>query len=218
MQRTLKLNTSAPNIPEDQLKLIKDVVASGGIIAFPTDTFYGLGANPLLKESVSKLFKIKKRSEKKAILVLIGELTQLDSLTNEISETSHKLMEAHWPGPLTLLFKAATQLPKNLTGGTGKIGVRFPKESTVVKILKFLGHSLTASSANLSGTSNPQTIADIQESVKNKVDLILDSGPTVGGLPSTVLDPTVHPPLLIREGALPISKIESTLGYVCKRK
>ncbi len=217
MQRTLKLNSPTSKIQENQLKIIKDVIVSGGLIAIPTDTFYGIGTNPLLEQSISKLFKLKERLDNKPILVLIGELSHLTPLTSEISETGRKLMEAFWPGPLTLLFKAAAELPENLTSGTGKVGVRFPKEKTVVDILKFLGHALTASSANLSGTKNPKIVGEIQETLKNQLDLILDNGPTAGGLPSTVLDPTVHPPQIIREGALPISKIESTLGYKCKK-
>ena len=200
---------------DNSLSLIKKTLAEGGLIAYPTDTFYGIGADPFNSEAVSKIFKIKNRSAGKPILVLVSSLDQLKLLTPKISALSQKAMAAFWPGPLTLLFDAQPTLPNALTAGSGKIGVRFPSHAITLKLIEGIGHPLTASSANLSGEDNPETAGEVELSLGPNLDLILDGGRTKGLLPSTVLDSTDSPPRIVREGAVLRAKIESVLECAC---
>jgi len=197
------------------LALIKETLAEGGLIAYPTDTFYGLGADPFNTEAVAKIFDIKQRSAGKPILVLVSSIEQLDLLTDKITSLAQTAMDAFWPGPLTLLFESLPHLPEALTGGTGKIGVRFPSHAFTQKLIEGIGHPLTGSSANLSGGDNPRTAREVELSIGSKLDLILDCGKTEGQQVSTVLDPTVTPPQIVREGAVTRAKIESVLNCAC---
>lgn len=197
------------------LSLIKKTLAEGGLIAYPTDTFYGLGADPFNAEAVAKIFEIKNRSAGKPVLVLVSSIGQLKFLTDKITSLAQTAMDAFWPGPLTLLFESLPGLPAVLTGGTGKIGVRFPAHAFAQKLLEGIGQPLTASSANLSGRDNLSNARDVEHSIGSQLDLILDGGKTKGQQVSTVLDTTVSPPLMVREGAVPRAKIESVLNCVC---
>ena len=197
------------------LTLIKETLAKGGLIAYPTDTFYGLGADPFNAEAVSKIFKIKNRSACNPILVLVSSIGQLGWLTDNITPLAQTAMDAFWPGPLTLLFESLPNLPQALTGGTGKIGVRYPSSAFTKTLIDGIGHPLTASSANLSGGDNPETAQEVEQSLGCNLDLILDGGKTKGQQPSTVLDSTDSPPRIVREGAVPREKIESVLNCVC---
>ena len=197
------------------LPLIKKILAEGGLIGFPTDTFYGIGADPFNSEAVAKIFKIKNRPTGKPILVLVSSLQQLNLLTQKISPLAQTAIDAFWPGPLTLLFEALPDLPQALTGGTGKIGVRLPSHTFTQKLIDGIGHPLTASSANLSGGNNPETAQEVEQSLGSDLDLILDGGKTKGQQPSTVLDSTDSPPRIVREGAVPRATIESVLNCVC---
>jgi len=197
------------------LSLIKETLAGGGLIAYPTDTFYGLGADPFNAEAVSKIFEIKNRSADNPILVLVSSIGQLGLLTDKITPLAQTAMDAFWPGPLTLLFESLPNLPKVLTGGTGKIGVRYPSNEFIKTLIAGIGHPLTASSANLSGGDNPETAQEVEQSLGLNLDLILDGGKTKGQQPSTVLDATDAPPRIVREGAVPRAEIESVLNCVC---
>lgn len=189
---------------------IKGLLDKGGLIAYPTDTFYGLGANPFNERAVANIFKIKKRSPHKPILVLISSVKQLDQLTSAISPDAEKLIQNLWPGPLTLLFKALPHLPKNLTAGTGKIGVRLPDHEFSRKLIQYIDQPLTASSANLSGSPNCRTAEELI-GLDGNINLIVDGGKTAGEKESTVLDTTLVPPKLIREGVISKMQIESIL-------
>jgi len=164
---------------------------------------------------VAKIFEIKNRSAGKPILVLVSSIEQLDLLTDKITSLAQTAMDAFWPGPLTLLFESLPHLPQALTGGTGKIGVRFPSQPFTQKLIEGIGHPLTGSSANLSGGENPRTAREVEQSIGSKLDLILDGGKTEGQQTSTVLDPTISPPQIVREGAVPRAEIESVLNCAC---
>jgi L-threonylcarbamoyladenylate synthase len=191
------------------------VVRDGGVIAFPTETFYGLGVTPGDSAAVQRLFALKGRSPASSpILVLIRHRQDLESLTSEISPSAELLMKACWPGPLTIVFRASSRVPSLLTAGSGTIGIRLSAAPSLQRLLDVVGGPLTGTSANRSGALPAVTAEDVQVSLGVDVDLILDGGRTPGGFASTVVDTTVTPVRLIREGALPRSAVLSVLGTV----
>jgi L-threonylcarbamoyladenylate synthase len=187
------------------LSAFKEAVAllwKGGVVAFPTETFYGLGANAMDPEAVTRIYRIKGRPESKALLVLVDSVKMAESLAVEIPAEARELMARHWPGSLTLVFKAAPEIPEELTAGTGTIGIRMPGHPVALGLVRAAGLPITAPSANVSGAEPPTTAESVRAVFEGKIDLILDGGPTTGGLPSTILDVSVTPPRLIRQGAV----------------
>ena len=192
-----------PRDPEEVvLKKAAAMLSAGGLVAFPTETFYGLGAHALDPHAVSRVYAAKGRPESKPLLVLVDSVRMVQSLVEGVPTAAWNLMTKYWPGPLTLLFRARRDLPVELTAGTGTIGVRMPGHPVAFGLVRTTGLPVTAPSANLSGEAPPTTAADVQRVFEGKIELILDGGPTKGGLPSTILDVTVSPPRVIRRGAL----------------
>ena len=211
MADVLPVEWDQPEACREALQHIQSVLKSGGVIAFPTDTFYGLGADPFNPEAVSKIFRIKQRPADKPLLVLIHSADQLNSLTEEITPLAKLLMQQFWPGSLTLLLKAAPSLPRELTAGTGKVGIRLPAHLFTVQLLERLGRPLTAPSANISGQREPKAIWELANTLGEELDLLVDGGPAPGGKPSTILDATTDPPTLIREGAVSLKDLKLIL-------
>jgi L-threonylcarbamoyladenylate synthase len=178
------------------------VLSSGGLVAFPTETFYGLGAHALDLAAVRRIFEGKGRPEAKPLLVLVDSIKMAESLAEDISDAARDLMAKYWPGPLTLVFKAVAAVPKELVAGSGTIGMRISRHPVAFELVRAAGFPITAPSANLSGAEPPTTAAEVRRAFDGKIELILDGGATTGGLPSTILDVTVTPPRLIRRGAL----------------
>ncbi|TDJ62208.1 MAG: threonylcarbamoyl-AMP synthase [Nitrospina sp.] len=202
MVNVLRVNFESPEASREPLETIQSVLDSGGVIAFPTDTFYGLGADPFNPEAISKIFRIKQRPADKPLLVLIHSPDQVDRLTDQITPLAKLLMRSFWPGSLTLLFKAAPGLPRELTAGTGKVGVRLPAHLFTLQPLEGLDCPLTAPSANISGHKEPTALWEFPSTLGEELDLLVDGGPAPGGKPSTILDATMNPPILVREGAV----------------
>lgn len=192
------------DLSEPSLREAADIVRGGGIIAFPTETFYGLGTHPFDAPAVQRIFDLKGRALRHApILVLIRSRVDLESLVLEITPTAERLMEACWPGPLTLVFRASERVPAVLTAGTGTIGVRLSASPDVQRLLEVVGGPLTGTSANRAGQPPATTAEEVERVLGDGVDAILNGGATPGGLPSTVVDTTVTPLRLIREGRVP---------------
>ena len=177
-----------------------DCLLRGGLVAFPTETFYGLGANAMDPGAVARVYEAKGRPASSPLLVLVDSVAMMESLVAEVPEAARDLMARYWPGPLTLVFRAAPELPKELTAGTDTIGVRVPGHPVALEMVRAAGVPVTAPSANLSGEEPPTTAQAVLEKLDGLIDLIIDGGPTAGGLPSTLLDVTVTPPRLIRQG------------------
>jgi len=195
-----------PSTPE--ASIIADAarcLLDGGLVAFPTETFYGLGANAMDQNAVRRVFEAKGRQKSNPLLVLVDSVKMAESLTLEISETARGLIDRYWPGALTLVFRAAPDLPSELTAGTGTIGIRMSGHRVALELVRAVGSPVTAPSANPRGDPSPTTARAVLEKLNGSIDLILDGGPTPGGLPSTVLDVTVAPPRLIRQGAVTVS-------------
>lgn len=174
-------------------------------MAFPTETFYGLGANALDREAVARVFKVKGRPESKPLLVLVDSVKMAESLALEVSGLARQLMAACWPGPLTLVVRATPELPSELTAGKGTVGMRIPDHRVALGLVRAARFPVTAPSANPSGEEPPTTAEGVRRFFEGKIDLILDGGAVPGGRPSTIVDVSVSPPRLLRAGALDIS-------------
>ncbi len=211
MANVLPVDFKKPKPCSEAIQNIRSVLNAGGVIAFPTDTFYGLGADPFNPKAISRIFRIKQRPADNPLLVLIHSRDQLATLTSEVTDNARRLMDRFWPGPLTLVFKAAPGIPRELTAGTGTIGIRLPGHPFTHRLLQELGQPLTAPSANISGEKEPGTAQEAAGTLGEALDLVVDGGPAPGGQLSTVLDSTTDPPTLRREGALSISELESLL-------
>ena len=176
------------------------VLEESGLIALPTESFYGLAAAPFDEQALARLWRVKGRSEGKPILVLIGDESQLAPFVRGIPHAAHILMNAFWPGPLTIVFPATVGLSDSVTAGTGSIGIRLSAWPPLRDLLRRVG-PVTGTSANREGIPPPTTVEEVQDSLGNVLDLIIDAGPTPGGRPSTVID--VRGPIrIIRDGAI----------------
>ena len=180
------------------------VLRSGGIVAFPTESFYGLGADALDEAAVARVFRAKGRPESQPLLVLVDSAERVEALCVEIPEGARGLMARHWPGPLTLVLRAAPTVPAALTAGTGTLGVRVPGHPVALGLVRAAALPVTAPSANPSGREPPTTARAVRDHFAGQLDLILDGGPTAGGAGSTIADCTVWPPRLVRQGPVVI--------------
>ena len=178
------------------------MIRIGGVIIFPTQYLYGLGVDALNAKAVSRIYGIKSRSCRNPILVLIAQQTDLSKLVAQIPSAAESIMNTFWPGAVTIVFKATDILPANLTAGTHKIGIRMPQHPVALALTKAVGGPVTATSANITGDAGCSRVSDIARRITDQVDLILDGGPLKGGSGSTVVDVTVNPPKIIREGAV----------------
>ncbi|MFA5073930.1 MAG: L-threonylcarbamoyladenylate synthase [Nitrospirota bacterium] len=177
-----------PLFPERTCSAAREVIASGGVIVYPTDTYYALGADPRNRAAVEKIFALKGRPAHNPILLLIRDTSDVCSWAVNITRGAENLMKRFWPGPLTLVFDAQHTVLNELSAGTNSIGLRVPAEARVQKLLAGIGGALTATSANISGKQSVETVDELPESILNNADLILDGGKTIGGKPSTVVD------------------------------
>ena len=178
------------------------VLGRGGLVAFPTETFYGLGAAALDRRAVRRVFEVKGRPASMPLLVLVDSEAMVGRVALEIPARARALMTRHWPGALTLVLRASAGLPAELTAGTGTVGVRLPAHATARALVRALGAPVTAPSANPTGAEPPTSAGAVLAHFGDALDLVLDGGPTPGGAPSTVVDVTVDPPRVIRQGAV----------------
>ncbi|MEE4167133.1 MAG: L-threonylcarbamoyladenylate synthase [Desulfocapsaceae bacterium] len=162
------------------------VIRGGGIVAFPTETYYGLGVNPFDHEALRRLFEVKKRPRSKAILVIIDTIEQLYLLVSDFPEPFRALTKQYWPGPLTLIFPALPGLSKLLTGDTQTVGIRMSSSKTATGICRACGFPVSATSANISGTSPSTCVDDILQYFGSRVDLVIDGGKTAAAQCSTI--------------------------------
>jgi len=186
---------------------IVEVVFSGGVIAFRTDTFYGLGADPFNREAVKRIKKLKGREGTKPILVIISDQDQIERFIVERSESFESLAQRFWPGPLTLIGKSAAGLPDEITAGTGTVGLRLPDDQDLRALLRACGGALTATSANPSNEDPPKSALHVEHYFGSMIDLIVDGGDARVDRASTVVDVTGAKPKLVREGVIAWSKI-----------
>lgn len=203
--QTITLPADNPASIETAIDLLND----GEIVAFPTDTVYGLGTNAFYSPGIIKLFEAKGRDANKAIAVLIGDLDQLNLLTDELSETAHKLVASFWPGGLTIVVPKKKDLPELLSAGSS-IGIRMPNHPVALDLLRKFG-PIATTSANLSGMNSPHDARDVERQLNKRVPLILDGGRCPGGVPSTVVDCTTEEVRILRPGTISLKEIEKAL-------
>ena len=187
------------------------IIARGGVIAFRTDTFYGLGADPLNQQAVRRIRELKGREDTKAILLLISDLGEANRFIAQQSKDFQRVAARLWPGPLTLVGLARSELPSELTAGTGTIGVRLPDDEDVRAFVRACGGALTATSANVSGQPPACSADDVRNYFPAGVELIVDGGLVTATQASTVLDLSGTTPRLIREGAISRELLRSLL-------
>lgn len=209
IDRTVRIDPSNPD--KSDIRRAVGVLNRQGVLVFPTTGLYGLGADALSTEAVSRVFAVKRRAHRTPLLVLVPDLDEMGQVVRSVPDFARPLM-ALWPGGMTLVFEAKKRVPSVLTGGTGKIGIRMPAHPVAKALVTHFGGPVTATSANLSGNPAVSDLANLDPRIGVEVDLILDAGTLAGGAGSTVLDTTNWPPRMIREGAVPAKKIEAVLG------
>lgn len=193
------------------------LLRGGGIIAFPTDTAYGLGVDPFDTRAVDRLFQVKGRPETKPILLVIDSISMAESISRP-TDVFHAVTNKFWPGPLTIITGSRSNLPMNVTAGTQTVGIRWPDAPFAVALLKRFGKPITATSANRTGQPSAITAQEIQAQFSEGIDAIVDGGalPARGG--STLLDITVDPPLLLREGPVTFETLQEFFNGRIRRQ
>jgi L-threonylcarbamoyladenylate synthase len=194
----------------DGLAAALEILAAGGLVAFPTDTVYGLGALAFDENAVASLYDVKERGIEKAIPILIGEFNQLAQVTSYVPLMAEKLAKRFWPGPLTMILPRHPSIPDAVTPLT-TVGVRIPNLIALRKLLRLTG-PMAVTSANISGQSSPSTAIGVEAQLGGRIPLILDGGVTRGGVPSTLVDCTKDEPVILREGPISLEEILKALA------
>lgn len=191
------------------------LVASGGVVAFRTDTFYGLGADPFKREAVLAVNRLKgDEREGKPVLVVVSDAEVAERFVSYLTPLFRAISARHWPGALTLVAAARAELPEELTAGKGTVGVRLPADERVRAFVRACGGALTATSANLAGEPPARTALEVERSFPFGLSLIVDGGPTVAESPSTLLDVSAERARLIREGVVTRRELLETLDSI----
>jgi L-threonylcarbamoyladenylate synthase len=188
------------------------LILAGKVVAFPTDTFYGLGADPFNLAAVSEVFRIKGRTADRPLPLLVDSIDQAVDLANDPPRLFFALAKKFWPGPLTIIVPASRQIPLKVTANTGKVGLRWPKALLATALIEAAARPLTGTSANLSELPACSTAADVDLQVGNALPLILDGGPTAGDLASTVVELDGERGRVLRPGGVPESELKEFLG------
>ncbi len=210
MTRCLRI---APDMPDAALvREAARVLQDGGVVAYPTDTVYGLAVDAMNRSAIARLYAVKHRPPAKAVPLIIGDLAQLSQVAATVPSPAEQLIRALWPGPLTLLFEPHDCVPARLRGDSTRIGVRWPAAAIGQQLALALGRCITASSANLSGGEAALSAAEVAACLTPGVDLILDGGTASSADVSTVLDVTVDPPAVLRAGRISVQMLEAVLG------
>lgn len=206
----IKINPQKPEI--EKLQEAADIIINTGVIGYPTETVYGLGANALSDATVEKIFDLKGREKNKPILIIASDLDQVKRMVTSFPRHAEILAKAFWPGALTMIFEAAPQLSPLLLGGGNQIGIRIPASQICLELLKLCGVPITSTSANLSGRENPITAQEVLDYFGKKLDLIIDGGRLPSRVASTVIAIENEKLKLLREGAIPFAKIQHVIG------
>lgn len=207
--RIEKIDFSKPNQP--LIFKAAQIIMAGGIVAYPTETFYGLGVDAFNVHAIERIYHIKKRDLSKPILVIIENQRHLKELVSDIPPLAKELIKRFWPGPLTIIFRASPKVPAILTGNTGTIGIRISSHPVALGLVRAVGRPITATSANISGQLGLISALDVLKIFENGLDLILDGGITQGKKGTTIVNITLDPPRIVREGIIPSKEIKRYL-------
>ncbi|MEM2865847.1 MAG: L-threonylcarbamoyladenylate synthase [Candidatus Hadarchaeales archaeon] len=212
--KTLVLKVDPRNPDPEKIEVAAKKLREGGLVAFPTETVYGLGADALNPKAVLSLFEAKKRPLDNPPIVHVGNPEELHRLAVEVPPQAERLVERFWPGPLTLVLKRSPSVPSVTTCGLETIALRMPNHAVALALIRRSGTPVAAPSANLAGRPSPTRAEHVLQDLEGRIDLILDAGPTAVGVESTVLDLTVTPPQILRPGGTPREALEEVLGEV----
>jgi L-threonylcarbamoyladenylate synthase len=199
---------------DKQLEPAAAILRAGGLVAFPTETVYGLGANALDEKAVQAIYRAKGRPSDNPLIVHISETDALQQLVSSIPGVAPALMRAFWPGPLTLVFPKSDRIPPVITAGLDTVAVRMPSHPIALELIRKAGVPVAAPSANSSGRPSPTLAKHVIEDLSGKVDAIIDGGNAMVGLESTVLDITSDPPVILRPGGVTLERLRELLGDV----
>ena len=193
-----------PGAPQrDAIQEAAKWILNGGIVAVPTDTLYGLAADPFSADAVARIFAVKGRAGERALPLIAADAEQVAAHLGPLPAMAERMAARFWPGPLTLLVAAPASLARDVSGGTGKVGVRVPASDVARAICRMAGRPVTATSANISGDAATADPDEVERTLGHRIDLLIDTGLTPGGAASTIVDATGAEPVLIRAGAIP---------------
>jgi L-threonylcarbamoyladenylate synthase len=208
----LKVDASQPDI--EKIRAAADIIRKGGLVAFPTETVYGLGADALNPKAVSALFQAKKRPLDNPPIVHVENVNDVYRLATQVPQKADKLMKTFWPGPLTLVFKRSPIIPDVTVAGLNTVAVRMPQHAVALALIRESRCPIAAPSANLAGKPSPTSAEHVLNDLNGRIDAILDAGPTMVGVESTVLDMGVDPPMILRPGGTPLEALQKAIGEV----
>ena len=211
--KTEIIKVNSKNLRES-IKKAAEIIKSGDVVVFPTETVYGLGANALNESAVKKIFEAKGRPADNPLIVHISDVPQLKSITSQIPLKAKKLMEVFWPGPLSIVLKKSKNVPDVVTAGLDSVAVRMPSNKIALELIRMSGFPIAAPSANTSTRPSPTSAKHVYEDLNGKVPLILDGGDCEVGLESTVISLVTKIPLLLRPGKITPSQIEKVIGKI----
>lgn len=214
IMRTRLIEILEDNIDFGLLEEAGEIVRKGGLVAFPTETVYGLGGDGLNPESSAKIYAAKGRPSDNPLIVHISELGALDKIVREIPPVGKRLAQAFWPGPLTMIYHKSDLVPGETTGGLDTVAVRMPRHRTALAFIRAAGGYVAAPSANLSGKPSPTLAKYVAEDMDGRIDMIIDGGGIEIGLESTILDLTEEVPVILRPGFITVDMLESLIGPV----
>ncbi|MCL2592295.1 MAG: L-threonylcarbamoyladenylate synthase [Defluviitaleaceae bacterium] len=213
-----KVKNVASVSPQEYNEIFKEageIIRNGGLVAFNTETVYGLGANALSGEATNSIFLAKGRPSDNPLIVHIADKSYLENIAKEIPNYAKILIEKYWPGPLTLIFKKTENaVPDSVTAGLDTVAVRIPKSPIALDLIRFAGVPIAAPSANTSTKPSPTTANHVFEDLSGKIDMIIDGGQAEFGLESTIIDVSDEEPVLLRPGSITLEMLESTIGNV----
>lgn len=202
------------NIDESQIEEAGKIIREGGLVAFPTETVYGLGADALNKDASAKIYAAKGRPSDNPLIAHISDISMLEQLVVDVPPVAEQLIEAFWPGPMTLIFKKSNIVPKTTTGGLDTLAVRFPNHPIAKALIDAAGVSIAAPSANLSGKPSPTLGEHVVDDMDGRIDMIIDGGMVGMGLESTIIDVTVTPPMILRPGFITYEMVKDLIGEI----
>ncbi len=209
-KKIVSIDSENPDL--DIIKEAGNIIRQNGVVIFPAKCLYGVAVNAFNEDALKKVFGLKKRNWANPLLILIKNEHVLTELITSVPETAKKLMTAFWPGSLTIVFNAKNYLPDLLTAGTGKIGIRLPKQAVAKALVDKCDTPITGTSANISGKAGCSDILDLEKDIIHKSNLVLDAGPLKGGIGSTVVDVTLDPVKVLRQGEVSASDIARVLA------
>lgn len=212
MTALLQLDPLAPDI--ETIERAASVIRKGGLVAFPTETVYGLGADATNEQAILGIFQAKARPADNPLIVHISDSEMLASVVTNVSENTERLIERFWPGPLTLVLKRTSEVAPSVSAGLDTVAVRMPESQIALELIRRSRVPIAAPSANLSGRPSPTRAEHVERDLRGRIDMILDGGETKIGIESTVLDMTSEPPLVLRPGWITSEQIAEVVGPV----